>query len=177
MAANWRIPAAMVESRRTAVRVTFGATSLSSSSHFAAIAYSKIVNPVALPPGRARLLMKPAPTGSITPANTIGTVRVTCSNAATVALALARITSGASETSSPAYRRKRSASPAPQRMSRRALRPSFQPSAIIFCANAARRARPCALAHIHQHANAPDPLTRLAARGPWPCCRHAAEEQ
>jgi hypothetical protein len=37
---------------------------------------------VALPPGRANLATKPAPTGSMTFTNTIGTVRVVCSNAA-----------------------------------------------------------------------------------------------
>ena len=37
---------------------------------------------MALPPGRARLSTKPAPTGSPTTGNTIGTVRVACSNAA-----------------------------------------------------------------------------------------------
>src|SRR2546430_13328334 len=36
------------------------------------------VNPVALPPGRARLSTKPAPTGSVTFTNTIGTGRVDC---------------------------------------------------------------------------------------------------
>ena len=44
------------------------------------------MKPVTLPPGRARLSTKPAPTGSATTANTIGTVRVACSNAATAAL-------------------------------------------------------------------------------------------
>ena len=43
--------------------------------------YSKTVKPVALPPGRAKLSTKPAPTGSATSANTIGTVRVACSTA------------------------------------------------------------------------------------------------
>src|SRR5262249_9840413 len=42
------MPAAMVESRRTAARVMRGATSLSNSSHFAPIAYSKAVNPVGI---------------------------------------------------------------------------------------------------------------------------------
>src|SRR5438132_6417501 len=60
----------MVGSRSTATRVTWGATSLSSSSHFRLVPYSSNTeNPVALPPGRARL--------SGTCANTIGTVRVT----------------------------------------------------------------------------------------------------
>jgi hypothetical protein len=33
------------------------------------------VNPVVLPPGRARLLTSPLPTGSVTVVNTIGVVR------------------------------------------------------------------------------------------------------
>src|SRR5262249_25504430 len=83
-------------SRMTATRVMLGLISLRSSSHFPAISYSNGVNPVALPPGRAKLSTNPAPTGSATIANTIGTVRVACSNAATAVLLFARITSGAS---------------------------------------------------------------------------------
>ncbi len=49
---------------------------LSSSSHFALMPYSNTEKPVALPPGRARLSTKPAPTGSATCTNTIGTLRV-----------------------------------------------------------------------------------------------------
>src|SRR5262249_2626073 len=43
---------------------TCGAISLSSSNHFALMPYSYRVKPVTLPPGRARLSTKPAPTGS-----------------------------------------------------------------------------------------------------------------
>ena len=64
IAANWPIPSGDARSRRTATRVTRGAICLSSSSHFALMPYSNWVNPVALPPGRARLSTKPAPTGS-----------------------------------------------------------------------------------------------------------------
>ena len=46
------------------------------------------MKPVALPPGRARLSTKPAPTGSPTTGNTIGTVRVACSNGPTVVAAM-----------------------------------------------------------------------------------------
>ena len=42
------------------------------------------MKPVALPPGRAKLSTKPAPTGSGTTTKTIGTVRVVCSNGPTV---------------------------------------------------------------------------------------------
>jgi hypothetical protein len=57
----------------------------------------------ALPPGRAKLATKPAPTGSMTTTNTIGTVRVACSNGATVVVPEpARIASGASAANSTA---------------------------------------------------------------------------
>jgi regulator of protease activity HflC (stomatin/prohibitin superfamily) len=54
-APNCAGPAATAASRRTATRVTRGAISLSSSSHFPPMAYSKTVKPVALPPGCAKL--------------------------------------------------------------------------------------------------------------------------
>ena len=66
IAPNWPVPAAIAGSRMTATRVTRGAISLSSSSHLPHMPYSKEVKPVALPPGRARLSTKPAPTGSST---------------------------------------------------------------------------------------------------------------
>jgi hypothetical protein len=57
--------------------------------------YSNTVKPVMLPPGIARLSTKPAPTGSITLPNTIGTVRVTFCNVDTVVLPAAKMRSGA----------------------------------------------------------------------------------
>ena len=51
-------------------------SSLSISSHFAANGKSKIVKPVILTPGRARLETKPSGNGSGTCMNTIGTVFV-----------------------------------------------------------------------------------------------------
>jgi hypothetical protein len=74
IAANWPIPAAIEGPRRTATRVRLGAISLSNSSHLPLRLYSNAVNPVALPPGRAMLVTNPAPTGSMTFANTIGTL-------------------------------------------------------------------------------------------------------
>src|SRR5215469_14994141 len=65
----------MLGSRSTAARVTVGAISLSSSSHFALKPYSNCINPVALPPGFDRLLTMPEPTGSGTITKTIGTGR------------------------------------------------------------------------------------------------------
>ena len=109
IAASWPIPTGVRESRRTATWVRRGATCLSSSSHLALKPYSNPANPVVLPPGRAKLATKPAPTGSITPANTIGTARVACCNAATVGKVVAKRTSGVSATNSVAFFRLRSA--------------------------------------------------------------------
>jgi hypothetical protein len=83
MAPNCPIPETMAASRMTATRVTFGAICLSISNHFALKPYSMRRRPVALPPGRAKLSTNPAPTGSGTTANTIGTVRVAWSTGAT----------------------------------------------------------------------------------------------
>ena len=57
------------------------ATCLSSSIHFPISSGSMNVNPVMLPPGRARLATKPRPTGSFTSAQTIGMVLVNFCNA------------------------------------------------------------------------------------------------
>jgi hypothetical protein len=113
MTANWLTPAVMTGSRRTAARVTPGAIALSSSSHFPLKLYSNWMKPVALPPGCAMLSTKPAPTGSTTATNTIGSVRVACNNGASTEAPEARITSGASETSSAAYLRTLAALPNP----------------------------------------------------------------
>src|SRR5262249_2531088 len=67
MAPHWPSPAAKPGSRMTAAPLTGGPTPFSSSSHLPLMPYSKIVKPVALPPGRARLSTKPAPTGSGVP--------------------------------------------------------------------------------------------------------------
>src|SRR5262249_35748590 len=76
---------------------------------------------------RARLATKPAPTGSMTTTNTIGTVRVASSNGAVVAVPVpATRTSGASATNSAACLRMSAA--VAQRMSIRRLRPSLQPN-------------------------------------------------
>ena len=140
-APNCPIPEAMAGSRSTAARVMLGAICLSSSSHFPLMPYSNVVNPVALPPGRARLATKPAPTGSTTTTNTIGTVRVACSNGATVVVPLAATrTSGASAANSVACLRRSSGLVVAQRVSIRMLRPSVQPNCAKPCRNAAMRA-------------------------------------
>src|SRR5689334_2111191 len=54
----------------------FGATRFTNSSHLLAIEGSKLVKPVRLPPGRAKLWTTPAVSGSLTWTNTVGVVRV-----------------------------------------------------------------------------------------------------
>jgi hypothetical protein len=139
IAATWPWPPAMAGSRRTATRATPGAISLSSSSHFPLMPYSNWTNPVALPPGRAKLSTKPAPTGSGTSTNTTGTVRVACNNGPTPAAPVVSMTSGVSATSSAAYLRMRSASPAAQRCSICRFWPTAQPSCASVCAKAVLR--------------------------------------
>src|ERR1043166_4943936 len=82
---------------------------LSNSSHFPLRVYSNDMKPISLPPGRARLSTKPAPTGSLAIGKTIGTVRVACSNGLTLETPWARMTSGANAANSAAYLRASSA--------------------------------------------------------------------
>src|SRR5262245_30661091 len=85
------------------------------------------MKPVALPPGRAKLSTKPAPTGSATAANTTGTVRVASSNGPTLELPPARMTSGTSAANSAAFLRISAVLVVAQRTSMRRLRPTAQP--------------------------------------------------
>ena len=62
--------------RRTATRETEGIASLSSPIRFRLSSAEIKLNPVIFPPGRARLAISPAPTGSAMAAITIGIVRV-----------------------------------------------------------------------------------------------------
>src|SRR5207248_1522037 len=75
MTPNWAVPDRLAGSRKIPTRVTFGAISLSNSSHLPPRLYSNAINPVALPPGRARLSTKPALIGSTTTGNTTRIVR------------------------------------------------------------------------------------------------------
>src|SRR5262249_56915804 len=94
--------------RITATRVKPGAIGLSSQSHFTLMLFPDTANPVALPPGRARLAAKPPATGSETDTNTIGTVLVVRCNSDMMVLPWARITSGPRAINSLAYWRIRS---------------------------------------------------------------------
>src|SRR5262249_40026319 len=66
----------------TSARASFGAISLSRSSHLVPDDGSKFVNPVELPPGLVMLSTKPLPAGSCTVTNTLGTFGTACRIAA-----------------------------------------------------------------------------------------------
>jgi hypothetical protein len=95
IAANCGVALGLVSAERMPTFRTPGAISFSSSNHFVPKPNSAERNPVALPPGRARLCTIPKPTGSVTAANTIGIVRVTFSNSMTLGVGVAKTTSGA----------------------------------------------------------------------------------
>ena len=82
-----------------AARLSPGAISESSSSHLPASEGSKRAKPVVFPPGWFSRGTMPLATGSPTPVNTIGIVRVS-SWTATVAVATARMMSGCRPTNS-----------------------------------------------------------------------------
>src|SRR5262249_14847537 len=149
MAPSWPLPEACLESRNTATRVRPGAISLSSSNHFPPMPYSVKLNPVALPPGRARLSTKPPPTGSPTFTNTIGTARVASSKGDKLGLPVARMTSGASAISSAAYLRTSSVLVG-QRVSMRTLWPSIQPMLSSRNGTIPHRCRKCRDARLHR---------------------------
>ena len=145
---------------------------------FPAQAKFELGKPVALPPGRARLATKPAPTGSGTTTNTIGTVRVACSNGATVELPFARMTSGASAINSAAYLRmlvgvaSRPAGVDPH------VAAAVQPNCRSPCRNAARRACASGLSWpSHEDADAPHRSRLLRACGERPRSGRTAAEQ
>src|SRR6266480_5398857 len=97
-------PAVACGLKRKATRETSGAIVLSSSTHFPVIDDSKLVKPVTLPFGRAKLSTKPSPTGSDIDTNTMGMLRVCPSRVETPGV------EGRNSTSSLANRHKRTGS-------------------------------------------------------------------
>ena len=92
-------------------------------------------------------------------------------------LPVARMTSGASATNSAACLRLRSASPPPQRVSIRTLRPSVQPNSCSACRNAPKRACPPdrpRLRRVHRCAACARPAAAHAPRAATPPRRRVA---
>ena len=77
-----------------------GAASLRSCSHFPIREYSRLLKPVMLPLGRARLWTNPCSSGSETVTNTIGIVRVSFCSGINAFVGPAKMTSGLSWVSS-----------------------------------------------------------------------------
>ena len=111
-------------SRRTATRSTPGTVCLRSSRRLPSSSAARVDNPVTLPPGRARLVTSPLPTGS--PATkTMGIVLVACMATRGPSVPpSARMTSTLSTTSSAARAGSRSRFPSASRYSTTTLRPS-----------------------------------------------------
>src|SRR5829696_1002789 len=78
------------------------------STHLPPISGSNVLNPVVFPPGLERLSTSPAPTGSFTTTNTVGTVVLSCFNALRPGVPFTTTTSGRSCTTSFACTRARS---------------------------------------------------------------------
>jgi hypothetical protein len=74
---------------------------LSNSNHFPLNADSIFINPVALPPGRAKLATTPVSTGSMMLANTMGIARVCRCNSCIMGVAFPSTTSGFDATRGP----------------------------------------------------------------------------
>src|SRR5262249_10506452 len=85
---------------RTAMSLAFGTTACRNSTPLTIRSASKLVTPVTLPPGRARLSTSPKPTGSAGRTMTIGMVAVARLAARTAGVVSATMTSGFSATSS-----------------------------------------------------------------------------
>ena len=140
--------------------------------------YSNKTKPVALPPGRAKLSTKPAPTGSTACANTIGTVWVTACSAATVWLAVARITSGVSAANSVANLRSSAAfASCPADFNPHVL--TFGPTQFLQSLPERRYASlslRIIRSRTHEHTDPRNLPALLRPRGNWPYDRRAAEK-
>ena len=101
--------------KRIAICFVSGAIAISNSNHLPPIEGSIVVNPLVLPPGRARLATYPLPTGSRTFTNTMGMTLVACRSASVAMVLGARVTSGRRPTSSAADARSRATSLPAQR--------------------------------------------------------------
>ena len=170
----------MAGSRRTATRVTPGAISLSSSSHFPLMLYSNAVKPGGVA-ARPRQAVDEAGADRIGDAARTRSAR--CGSPAATPprsrLPAARMTSGASATNSAAYLRNASASPAaPADVDPHVAADRSSPIAAAPAANAAMRActSGSSAAVLHEHADAPHPLALLRPRRerPAPPRRRAA---
>src|SRR5262245_53836920 len=152
--------------RRSPTRESLGIASLSISSLLVLSSGDKLASPVILPPGRARLLIKPPPTGSVDPAITIGMVLVAPFAANGVGPPATTIRSTFRRTRSAPSSGSRSSFCSANRYSMVMFFPSIHPSLLISCRNASKRtAIPEAVL-----------LSRKPMRGIFPACCASASE-
>src|SRR5262245_46607841 len=113
------------------------------SMRFPARSTVRVDRPVMLPPGRARLVTRPTPTGSPTVANTIGTTGVTCFAAITAGAPPVTIMLTLSRTNSAAISAK--FRPAIFDRDSATLNPAELPEALRECGRSLTFAQGCAL--------------------------------
>src|SRR5215468_9867871 len=147
----------------------FGAIRFTNSSHLLAIEGSKFVNPVRLPPGRAKLWTTPAVTGSLTCTNTVGVVRVVSLTATATGVELVRITSDRKSSNSLANWR--ACTPAIDELDVAALRPAQGVKCLLE--NHHPRLSFRIIRDSHQHAHPPHAIRLLGAGSQRPGCRPA----
>src|SRR6516162_3762508 len=142
-----------------------GTTSRKSSRRLPARSRLWFDRPVTLPPGRARLAIRPVPTGSPAPAKTMGMTDVASMAATTTAVPDVTMTSTLRWTNSAAISAARSVRPSAQRYSIAMVRPSIQPSSRSRCTKAAT--------HWPWVAGVAEPKYPMVGRVPG-CCARAA---
>ena len=125
--------------RRSPTRASLGTASLSISSLLVFSSGAKPASPVTLPPGRARLATKPAPTGSPAFAITMGMVVVALFAANAVGAPETTIRSTLRRTNSAASSGRRSGFCSANRYSMVIFFPSIHPSLLSSCRNASKR--------------------------------------
>ena len=124
---------------RSPTRASLGTASLSISSLLVFSSGTKLEFPVMLPPGRARLAIRPAPTGSTENVITMGMVLVAFFAANGVGAPEATIRSTLRRTRSAASSGSRSGFCSANRYSKAIFFPSIQPSLLSSCRNASHR--------------------------------------
>ena len=125
--------------RRSPTRASLGTASLSISSLLVFSSVAKLESPVTLPPGRARLATRPAPTGSPAFAITMGMVVVAFFAANAAGVPETTIRSTLRRTRSAASSGRRSVFCSANRYSMVIFFPSIHPSLLSSCRNASKR--------------------------------------
>ena len=125
--------------RRSPTRASLGTASLSISSLLVFSSSAKLESPVTLPPGRARLATKPAPTGSPAFVITMGMVVVALLAANAAGVPETTIRSTLRRTRSAASSGRRSGFCSANRYSMVIFFPSIHPSLLSSCRNASTR--------------------------------------